>query len=97
MAAVPWPARDGVCDERGLLSSWPEGGPRQLWAATNLGRGFSSPVISGGRLFITGDSAGELRLFVLDLEGRELWRATNGLPWTRDYPGARSSASISSH
>ena len=49
------PRRDGVSDERGLLGAWPEGGPRLLWKAEGLGKGFSSPVIAGGRLFITGD------------------------------------------
>src|SRR5688500_7276046 len=42
------PRRDGICDERGLLSSWPENGPRLLWTAKNLGRGYSSPVFGGG-------------------------------------------------
>jgi outer membrane protein assembly factor BamB len=52
-------------------------------------------VTSEDRLVITGDEAGELRLFAFDLEGRELWRAGNGRAWRRQYPGARSSAAIS--
>jgi outer membrane protein assembly factor BamB len=89
------PRRDGVSAERGLLASWPKEGPPRLWSATGIGRGFSSPVISAARLIITGDDRGELRLIAMDLNGGELWRAQNGLAWTREYPGARSSAVIS--
>jgi outer membrane protein assembly factor BamB len=89
------PRRDGVCDERGLLSTWPEGGPARLWSVTNLGRGFSSPVIAQGRLFITGDVGEDLRLYTFDLEGRPLWQATNGAAWTGPYPGARASVTCS--
>ena len=35
---------------------------------------WSSPVIAGGRLFITGDVENELRIFALDLQGRALWQ-----------------------
>ena len=89
------PRRDGVCDERGLLQSWPEGGPRLLWTATNLGRGYSSPIIAQNRLFITGETGGALRVFALDLNGQHLWQATNGAAWTGPYPGARASVSYS--
>jgi outer membrane protein assembly factor BamB len=89
------PRRDGISNERGLLQSWPEGGPKQLWSVGGLGRGFSSPIISNGRLFITGDHEGELHLFAFDLAGRELWRTKNGMAWSRDYPGARSSVAYS--
>lgn len=87
--------RDGISDERGLLQEWPEHGPRAFWSVTNLGRGFSSPVISGGRLVITGDFDDHLALLAFDLTGRPLWRATNGASWRTPYPGARASATFS--
>ena len=40
------PRRDGVSDETGLLASWPAGGPKQLWTAGALGKGYSSPVVA---------------------------------------------------
>ena len=89
------PRRDGISDERGLLAQWPEGGPRAVWSVTNLGRGFSSPVISSGRLLITGDFNEHLVLLAFDLEGRPLWRATNGANWRDPYPGARSTPTFS--
>ena len=89
------PRRDGVCDERGLLSAWPEGGPKPVWSATNLGRGYSSPVIAGGRLFITGDVGDELHVFAMDLQGDPLWHKTNGASWKGPYPGARATVTYS--
>lgn len=89
------PRRDGISDERGLLPAWPEGGPRLLWSASGLGRGFSSPVIAGGRLFITGDFGDELRVLAFDLQGRPLWSARNGSSWLNQYQGARASVAYS--
>jgi outer membrane protein assembly factor BamB len=84
--------RDGISHEKGLLQSWPEDGPEVIWKATGLGRGYSSPVISRGSLYITGDHDGELCVFALDLEGKPRWRAKNGKAWEGEYPGARASA-----
>lgn len=89
------PRRDGVSDERGLLTSWPADGPARLGSVQNIGFGYSSPVIAGDRLFITGDFEPDLHLLAFDLEGNPLWRATNGLAWLRPYPGARSSVTFS--
>ena len=88
------PKRDGVSAERGLLQAWPESGPAALWTTTNLGRGFSSPVFSRDRIFLTGDVGEELHLFALDLAGRPLWTATNGASWKNPYPGARATAAF---
>lgn len=89
------PRRDGISTETGLLSAWPESGPKHLWTATNLGHGYSSPVICNGKLFITGDAADDLCLFALDFQGRQLWKSTNGASWKDPYPGARASVTYS--
>lgn len=89
------PRRDGVSAEKGLLGEWPEGGPRVLWSVTNLGRGWSSPVISGGRLFVAGDTNDALVIHALDLQGRSLWQATNGAAWRGSWPGARAACAVS--
>jgi outer membrane protein assembly factor BamB len=84
------PARNGICRETGLAASWPEGGPALLWTVPGLGTGYSSPTISGGRIFITGDTGDALRVTALSLEGKALWQTTNGASWKGPYPGARS-------
>lgn len=89
------PCRNGVSPETGLLQSWPEGGPKVLWTATNLGAGYSSPIIVGQTLYLTGDVGDELHIFALDLQGRLVWKATNGASWKNPYPGARASCTYS--
>jgi outer membrane protein assembly factor BamB len=84
------PRRDGICDEKGLLPAWPAGGPKLLWKIDGLGRGYSCPIIHGGRLYITGDVGNDLRIFALDLTGKLQWQAVNGRAWKRSYPGARA-------
>jgi len=87
--------RDGICDEKGLLRAWPEGGPRLLWSAEGLGRGWSSPIVVKDTLYVTGDVGEELHIFALDLAGKPKWRAVNGRSWKRSYPGARGSCTYS--
>jgi outer membrane protein assembly factor BamB len=85
------PHRNGISPETGLLQTWPDGGLPVLWSATNLGSGYSAPIISGNRIFITGDVGEELHIFALDLDGRPQWQATNGAAWKNPFPGARAS------
>jgi outer membrane protein assembly factor BamB len=89
------PRRDGICDEKGLLKSWPEEGPALLWKTSGVGNGYSSPIITGGRIYLTGDIEDELRIFAFDLEGRKVWQSQNGRSWKGSYPGARASCTYS--
>ncbi len=87
--------RDGMSDEKNLLPAWPEGGPKLLWKIDGLGAGWSSPIITGGRLFITGDVGDDLIVFAFDLGGKPIWRAKNGKAWKGPYPGARACCAYS--
>jgi len=64
------PRRDGISDEKGLLRSWPEGGSELLWEVDGLGKGWSSPIVVGGRLFITGDVGDDLVIFAFETSGK---------------------------
>ena len=88
------PRRDGISDERGLLTTWPEGGPKLLWTAGGAGRGFSSTIIGGGRLYVTGDFDAELRVLAYDLSGKLLWSVRHGDSWLNQYQGARTSVTF---
>lgn len=88
------PRRDGVSDERGLLQSWPEAGPKLLWTASGAGKGFSSPIIAGGRFYVTGDFNEDLYVLAYDLEGKPLWRTQNGAAWLNQHQGARASVTF---
>jgi outer membrane protein assembly factor BamB len=64
------PHRDGCFDESNLLKLWPEGGPKQLWVAKGLGKGYSSPSIAKGKVYVPGmideKTAG---IFVINSDG----------------------------
>ncbi len=89
------PRRDGISDERGLLKSWPQNGPRLLWKIDGLGTGWSSPIVVGEWLYITGDVSDDLVIYALDLNGTVQWRAKNGRAWKGPYPGARACCAYS--
>jgi outer membrane protein assembly factor BamB len=89
------PRRDGISDERGLLQTWPDGGPKALWRAAGAGRGFSSPIIAEGRLFVTGDIGEDHYILAYDLEGKQLWKIKSGAAWLNQYQGARASVTYS--
>jgi len=95
-SAADWPQwlgpnRDRKSPDKGLLKSWPTDGPKLLWKNTGIGKGFSSPTIAGGQIFITGDEGADLILYALDMEGNTKWQTKVGTSWTRNHPGSRSS------
>ncbi len=77
--AADWPGfrgpnRDGICTETGLLKQWPEGGPKQVWTATNLGLGFGTPSVADGKIFGVGTRNGKDGAWALkEVDGSELW------------------------
>jgi outer membrane protein assembly factor BamB len=89
------PRRDGVSEERGLLAQWPAAGPKLAWKADGLGTGWSSPIVVGEGLYVTGDVGDDLVIFAFDRNGTQRWRTTNGRAWKGPYPGARASCSSS--
>ncbi|MHC4842451.1 MAG: outer membrane protein assembly factor BamB family protein [Planctomycetota bacterium] len=91
----PW--RDSICREKGLLKSWPEGGPKLLWTVEGLGRGYSSVTIADGRLYTMGDRItedGSESQFILayDIQSQKLLWATRVGPPHSDGP--RSTPSV---
>ena len=73
----PWvygPARNNTSDQKGLLRTWPQEGPKVLWTAP-VGLGFGGPAVSDGKVYLldrdeqVGDT---LRVFDL-ASGKELW------------------------
>ena len=95
-AAPDWPQwrgprRDGISDETGLLPSWPAGGPKRLWTASKIGNGYSSPIVVGKTLYITGDQDDDVIITAFSTDGSFRWRSVNGAAWQGSHPGARSS------
>ena len=89
------PRRDGISPEKGLAPTWPADGPELVWKISSMGRGWSSPIVVGDRLYITGDLDDDVVIFAFDLDGKPLWQTKNGRSWTGPYPGARACCAYS--
>ncbi|MDR2814630.1 MAG: PQQ-like beta-propeller repeat protein [Prevotellaceae bacterium] len=88
--------RDGIYSETNLLKSWPDGGPQLLWEADDAGKGYSSPVVVGDKLYITGlNENGDKEVFsAYTLEGKRLYQVEYGLPWAASYSENRSTPTV---
>lgn len=90
------PNRDGHSPDTGLLRQWPQGGPRLLMTARNLGIGFSSVAVTGGRIYTMGDRNGAQHLIALsDSDGSEVWSVRVGPVWDSEYGGPRGTPAVS--
>jgi outer membrane protein assembly factor BamB len=87
--------RDSKSSETGLLDTWPQGGPKQIWKTTGMGKGWCSPIIAGGQMFIVGDVGSDLKIFALGLDGKVKWTVTNGKAWKKSFPGGRAACCYS--
>src|SRR5437588_1260914 len=93
------PERNGISTETGLLKSWPAGGPKLLWKATNLGEGHATPSVAGGRIYGMGLRGSDEVIWALDANtGKEKWNTKVGdgitLQGTQGGLGPRSTPSI---
>jgi outer membrane protein assembly factor BamB len=91
--AADWPQwrgpdRDGISNETGLLTSWPQGGPKVVWRVSGLGVGYSSFSIVGGRMFTQGQRGKQEFVLALDVKtGNKLWETVT----SRDFENDRGS------
>jgi len=99
-----WPTfrgaqRTAVAPDTGLLTSWPEEGPRLDWQAAGAGRGYSSLAIADGRVYTLGDAPStasdedEYLVCFAQADGKQLWMTKTGRPWTDGKPNWQSSRS----
>ena len=89
------PNHDGKSTETGLLKEWPAEGPKLLWKVTDIGHGYSGATVSGGLVYITGDTDDQkLVIFAFDMNGAPKWKQVHDAAWTKSQPGARASCTI---
>src|SRR3954471_8637455 len=68
------PTRDGISQEKGWLDQFPDQGPPIAWKA-NVGLGFSSIVVAGGRACTAGHVNDVDSVVCFDaLTGKEIWK-----------------------
>lgn len=72
------PNRNGMSDEGGWNPKALEGGAKVAWRAS-IGEGYASPVIAGGKVYATGNSNGQDRVYCFDA-------ASGALLWNQGHP-----------
>lgn len=100
VTAADWPQwrgpeRTGVSAETGLLKQWPKDGPPLAWKATGLGKGFSTPSVANGRIFLIGTRGADEVVIALDeKDGKEIYTARVGSIAKAGYAGPRSTPTV---
>jgi outer membrane protein assembly factor BamB len=104
LRAADWPQwrgpdRNGVSQETGLLKEWPKDGPKLLWKLDDLGAGYSTPAVAGGRVYLQTNTKDEESALALDVkDGKQIWATPLGkvgpnnqmMPW----PGTRATPTV---
>lgn len=101
MLANDWPQwngpnRDGLSAETGLLKSWPQDGPPQIWQIQGCGKGYSGPAIVDDYLYTLGSVDGKTFALALDAAtGNEIWRTELAPELTNGWgDGPRSTPTV---
>lgn len=88
------PDRNGIYPETNLLKSWPPEGPTLLWKADGIGNGYSSPIIYGDRIYVTGEIDSIGYLFAYTKSGSLIWKKKTGTEWMENFTGSRSTPTL---
>ena len=97
-----WPGwrgsdRNDVSEETGLLQTWPEGGPKQIWMSKVGGLGYSGFSIADDHLFTLGAFGEEETLLAFNAStGNKIWELKIGELLTNNWgDGPRMTPSVS--
>lgn len=91
LAETDWPQwrganRDDISKETGLLKSWPEGGPTNLWTSDQGGLGYAGFAVVGDRLFTLGADDSEEFVLCMDVaDGSVVWKTAIGERFTNGW------------
>lgn len=108
--AADWPTfggadRTSVSSETNLLDKWGNDGPKLLWKAVGVGRGYASPAVSEGRVYTLGDGlstapSGDTDEYLTcfsEKDGSPLWQTKTGPAWTQgklSWQGSRGTPTV---
>jgi outer membrane protein assembly factor BamB len=77
--------RDGKSAERGLLKTWPQGGPKLVWQASGVGEGYSSFSVAHGKVYTLGARGRTEYVVAFDeATGRKVWEVPHGERFSND-------------
>ena len=83
LAGADWPhwrgpAGTGVSAEKGLLATWPKGGPKLVWSSKEAGNGYAGMAVVGGIVYTMGAVGKDEFAIALDGTGKKLWSTKIG-------------------
>ena len=90
------PEHSGYYPDKGLLKEWPAEGPQLIFETEDAGKGYSSPLVVGDQIFLTGmdeDQANEV-LNCYNLKGEKQYTVAYGKPWKQSYPETRTTPAV---
>lgn len=88
------PQRNGIYPETNLLKTWPAEGPAMIWEVEGIGNGYSSPVVSADRIYVTGEIDSIGYLFAYNKSGTLIWKKETGNEWMENFTGSRSTPTL---
>ncbi len=90
------PNRDGIYPDKEVLKSWSVEGPKQLWETLDAGKGYSSPVVVGDYIYVTGMNESEDKeiFSAYTLDGKKEYQIEYGAVWHKTYPDTRTTPTI---
>jgi outer membrane protein assembly factor BamB len=100
LAGEDWPGiygprKNHTSEQKRLLRTWPETGPKVLWSLP-MNAGFGGPAVSDGKVYLLDrdESVGD-KLRVLDLaSGKELWTLPYDAPGRFMFAGSRTTPTV---
>jgi len=89
------PKWTGISEEKGWLTTWPQGGPKKLWTV-RVGSGFSSVAVADGRVYTMGNTGNTDTVWCLKAEtGEVVWKHSYPCPGEfGGYPGPRATPTV---
>jgi outer membrane protein assembly factor BamB len=92
------PSRSGAASKPGIVDRWPDAGPKILWEK-KIASGWSSPVVSGGRLILFHRAGDKEIVQCFDAaSGNPIWRGDYDTAYTDDFgfdDGPRATPTLS--
>lgn len=90
------PEHNGYYPDKGLLNQWAEAGPQMVFETEDAGKGFSSPLVVGDKILLTGMNGDENAevLNCYNLKGEKVYTVSYGHPWMRSYPETRTTPAV---
>ncbi len=90
------PQHNGYYPDKGLLKEWPAEGPEMVFETSDAGKGYSSPLVVGDKVYITGLSEDENEevFSCYNLKGEKQYTVAYGKPWKQSFPETRTTPAI---